>query len=96
MHVVSNTDATRPATMDGAPRAFGAMQPYACDAFPVGIGGAAMVPDAALEETDAETGLSLWSATRLATMQAKLNQRLGPEYLSQRPGPGGGALLFGC
>ena len=55
-----------------------------------------MVPDAALEETDAETGLSLWSATRLATMQAKLNQRLGPEYLSQRPGPGGGALLFGC
>jgi DNA repair and recombination protein RAD52 len=30
---------------------------------------------------------------KLATLQVKLNQRLGPEYLSQRPGPGGGPKL---
>ncbi|ETS65372.1 hypothetical protein PaG_00105 [Moesziomyces aphidis] len=34
-------------------------------------------------------GLTQDSASRIATLQAKLNQRLGPEYLSQRPGPGG-------
>ena len=39
---------------------------------------------------DEATQLSRWSATRLAAMQAVLNQRLGPEFLSQRPGPGGG------
>nr|WJN25038.1 DNA repair and recombination protein [Tranzscheliella williamsii] len=38
-------------------------------------------------------GLTQDSAARLATLQAKLNQRLGPEYLSQRPGPGGGKKL---
>lgn len=27
---------------------------------------------------------------QLATMQSKLNQRLGPEYVSSRPGPSGG------
>lgn len=55
------------------------------DAFPVGVGGSAFD-----DERDPETGLPMWSATRLATLQCKLNQRLGPEYLSQRPGPGGG------
>lgn len=30
---------------------------------------------------------------QLATMQARLNQRLGPEYISQRPGGGGMARL---
>ncbi|KAJ9474397.1 DNA repair and recombination protein RAD52 [Pseudozyma hubeiensis] len=38
-------------------------------------------------------GLTQDSASRVATLQAKLNQRLGPEYLSQRPGPGGGKKL---
>ncbi|KAJ1036546.1 hypothetical protein NDA13_000079 [Ustilago tritici] len=38
-------------------------------------------------------GLTEDSASRIATLQAKLNQRLGPEYLSQRPGPGGGKKL---
>nr|WJN25032.1 DNA repair and recombination protein [Moesziomyces parantarcticus] len=38
-------------------------------------------------------GLTQDSASRIATLQAKLNQRLGPEYLSQRPGPGGGKKL---
>ncbi|KAF9225997.1 recombination protein Rad52 [Gyrodon lividus] len=33
------------------------------------------------------------SATRIATLQAKLNKKLGPEYISQRPGPAGGPKL---
>lgn len=36
---------------------------------------------------------SSFSADRLAEMQAKLNKKLGPEFISQRPGPGGGAKL---
>jgi len=30
---------------------------------------------------------------KIAALQAKLNQKLGPEYISQRPGPGGGQKL---
>ncbi|KAI0738916.1 Rad52 22 double-strand break repair protein [Daedaleopsis nitida] len=37
--------------------------------------------------------LSEDSALKLAEMQAKLNKKLGPEYISQRPGPGGGPKL---
>ena len=33
------------------------------------------------------------TAKKIATLQAKLNQKLGPEYISQRPGPGGGPKL---
>ncbi|CAE6395872.1 unnamed protein product [Rhizoctonia solani] len=33
------------------------------------------------------------SMEQLAQMQAKLNKKLGPEFLSQRPGPGGGPKL---
>ncbi|CAE6412040.1 unnamed protein product [Rhizoctonia solani] len=33
------------------------------------------------------------SAEQLAQMQAKLNKKLGPEFISQRPGPGGGPKL---
>lgn len=73
--------------MDGTTR-----EPFAPsaahDAFPVGVGGSALASD-----IDPDTGLPVWSATRLATLQCKLNQRLGPEYLSQRPGPGGGPKL---
>ncbi|WFC99000.1 DNA repair protein rad52 [Malassezia yamatoensis] len=62
--------------------------PTSHDAFPVGFGGTAFS-----NEIDSETGLPLWTAKRLATLQCKLNQRLGPEYLSQRQGPGGGPKL---
>lgn len=68
-----------------------ALPPYQGDYFPAGHGGVST--NAELEEKDPETGLSLWTATRLATLQSKLQQRLGPEYLSQRPGPGGGPKL---
>lgn len=37
--------------------------------------------------------LSEETAKRIATLQAKLNKKLGPEYISQRPGPGGGPKL---
>ncbi|KAF5311001.1 hypothetical protein D9619_007927 [Psilocybe cf. subviscida] len=30
---------------------------------------------------------------KIATLQVKLNQKLGPEFISQRPGPGGGPKL---
>ncbi|KAF8609580.1 Rad52/22 double-strand break repair protein [Ceratobasidium sp. AG-I] len=33
------------------------------------------------------------SHEQLAAMQAKLNRKLGPEFISQRPGPGGGMKL---
>ncbi|TFK71288.1 Rad52 22 double-strand break repair protein [Pluteus cervinus] len=33
------------------------------------------------------------TARKIASLQVKLNQRLGPEYISQRPGPGGGPKL---
>ncbi|GJE94785.1 Rad52/22 family double-strand break repair protein-domain-containing protein [Phanerochaete sordida] len=33
------------------------------------------------------------TAVRIATLQAKLNKKLGPEFVSQRPGPGGGPKL---
>lgn len=33
------------------------------------------------------------TAKQIATLQAKLNKKLGPEYISQRPGPGGGPKL---
>jgi DNA repair and recombination protein RAD52 len=33
------------------------------------------------------------TAAKIAALQAKLDQKLGPEYISQRPGPGGGPKL---
>ncbi|EEB89974.1 hypothetical protein MPER_11878, partial [Moniliophthora perniciosa FA553] len=38
--------------------------------------------------------LSQTTAVKIAALQAKLNQRLGPEYISQRPGPAGGPKLI--
>ena len=37
--------------------------------------------------------ISASTASRIATLQAKLDKKLGPEYISQRPGPGGGMKL---
>src|SRR6266581_2555192 len=33
------------------------------------------------------------TAKKIAALQVKLNRKLGPEYISQRPGPGGGPTL---
>lgn len=40
-----------------------------------------------------EFGSSAVSVSEASTIQAKLNRRLGPEYVSQRPAPGGGPKL---
>lgn len=37
--------------------------------------------------------LSEQTAIQIASLQAKLNRKLGPEFISQRPGPGGGPKL---
>jgi DNA repair and recombination protein RAD52 len=37
--------------------------------------------------------LSQETAQRIAILQAKLDKKLGPEYISQRPGPSGGPKL---
>ncbi|GAV99823.1 dna repair and recombination protein rhm52 [Lentinula edodes] len=37
--------------------------------------------------------LSKATSIKIASLQAKLNQQLGPEYISTRPGPGGGPKL---
>lgn len=35
-----------------------------------------------------------WSEERVAMMQARLNKKLGPEYISQRPGGGGSKFTY--
>lgn len=41
----------------------------------------------------ADDSISEETAKKIASLQAKLNQKLGPEFISQRPGPGGGPKL---
>ncbi|KAJ7099961.1 RAD52 DNA repair protein [Mycena belliarum] len=41
----------------------------------------------------ASTSMSESTYDRVNRLQAKLNQKLGPEFISQRPGPGGGPKL---
>jgi DNA repair and recombination protein RAD52 len=41
----------------------------------------------------ANDSISEETAKKIASLQAKLNQKLGPEFISQRPGPGGGPKL---
>ncbi|KAF8889604.1 Rad52/22 family double-strand break repair protein-domain-containing protein [Infundibulicybe gibba] len=47
----------------------------------------ASIPQSSYQELSEATTL------KIAALQAKLNQKLGPEYISQRPGPGGGPKL---
>lgn len=35
-----------------------------------------------------------WSEERVAMMQSRLNKKLGPEYISQRPGGGGSKFTY--
>ncbi|CAA7267231.1 unnamed protein product [Cyclocybe aegerita] len=41
----------------------------------------------------ANDSISEETAKKIASLQVKLDQKLGPEYISQRPGPGGGPKL---
>ena len=36
---------------------------------------------------------SRWSEEKIAALQVRLNNKLGPEFIAQRPGPGGGPKL---
>lgn len=45
------------------------------------------------ESPFANDSISEETAKKIATLQVKLDQKLGPEYISQRPGPGGGPKL---
>jgi len=35
-----------------------------------------------------------FTAQEIATLQSRLNKQLGPEYISQRPGQGGGRVAY--
>jgi DNA repair and recombination protein RAD52 len=41
-----------------------------------------------------ERKISAYTAQEIATLQSRLEQRLGPEFLSSRPGPGGSKLYY--
>ncbi|KAJ3905519.1 hypothetical protein F5879DRAFT_950392 [Lentinula edodes] len=45
------------------------------------------------EDDNSFMNLSKATSIKIASLQAKLNQQLGPEYISTRPGPGGGPKL---
>ena len=38
-------------------------------------------------------GFTKWSEEKVAALQVRLARKLGPEYITQRPGPGGGPKL---
>lgn len=44
-------------------------------------------------DSSAFFSISNATASKIAELQAKLNKKLGPEFISQRPGPGGGPKL---
>ncbi|KAF9077439.1 hypothetical protein BDP27DRAFT_1442092 [Rhodocollybia butyracea] len=50
-----------------------------------------LVPD--VDGDTSSMNLSKATAIKIASLQAKLNRQLGPEYISTRPGPGGGPKL---
>lgn len=50
-------------------------------------------PSAFLDDSFTETKPPVFDIGVSETIQAKLNRRLGPEYVSQRPAPGGGPKL---
>ena len=58
---------------------------------PSGGGYYANVPPQTI--TRANVDISAHTAQQIATIQAKLDKKLGPEFISQRPGPGGAGKL---
>lgn len=38
--------------------------------------------------------MSEFTAEQIATLQSRLNKQLGPEYISTRPGAGGGKVAY--
>jgi DNA repair and recombination protein RAD52 len=75
------------------PSMHGSFNAYPAFSQPLFGGGYnANVPQQAIPS--ACVNLSAQTAQQIATLQAKLNKKLGPEYISQRPGPGGAGKLI--
>ena len=45
------------------------------------------------ESTSMRGGFTSWSEEKVAALQVRLARKLGPEYVTQRQGPGGGGKL---
>jgi DNA repair and recombination protein RAD52 len=50
-------------------------------------------PSFSLDSQPSFLDISEATAVKIAQLQSKLNQKLGPEFISQRQGPGGGPKL---
>jgi DNA repair and recombination protein RAD52 len=53
----------------------------------------ALVDPSTLPQDPTFYDISVATHKQIASLQAKLDQKLGPEYISQRPGPDGGPKL---
>jgi DNA repair and recombination protein RAD52 len=73
------------ASMHGSTSAFPSTLP--ATTFP------ALVDPSTLPQDPTFYDISVATHKQIASLQAKLDQKLGPEYISQRPGPGGGPKL---
>ena len=79
------------ATMHGSFNAYPSFSHYQQFQPPFGGGYHANVPPQTI--TGANVDISAHAAQQIATLQAKLDKKLGPEFISQRPGPGGQGKL---
>ena len=61
--------------------------------YPVHGGGPGSGPSHVPSSATTASGFSRWSEEKIAALQVRLTKRLGPEYVTQRPGPGGGPKL---
>lgn len=66
---------------------FGADQSFAGDSWIEGHGYPPPRPSGSVG------GFSRWSEEKVAALQMRLAKKLGPEFVTQRPGPGGGPKL---
>lgn len=84
-HLLDSFNATKPTNLVySGPMSFNASM-HGSQAFPPYFFGT--------QSSYMSEDISEATAKKIAALQAKLNQKLGPEYISQRPGPGGGQKL---
>lgn len=65
--------------------------PQSADVFPFSL--AAPPVQAAGAPSGGIMGISEYTALQISTLQNRLAKKLGPEYITRRPGPGGGVQL---
>ena len=99
---ISQTARTPPTLVTSGPMSYNAAMHGSFSAYPsfshsqqpqppFGSGYFANAPPQTI--TGANVDLSTRTAQQIATLQAKLDKKLGPEFISQRPGPGGQGKL---